>query len=194
MNVASPIASVVPSVDGPVYAALAGSAAPQTLTSVRRLAGRSLEGVRITLRRMVAAGLVLEVPGGYVLNREHLAAPGIEYLCDLHGQLAERIRGSLDRWGGQVDLVGLFGSAARRDGDADSDIDVLVVSDAPDLDEFTGALADAIRRWTGNDAQVIGRSASAVRRLVRTGEPIVSEWAQAMLVVRGSTRVLKSAA
>jgi predicted nucleotidyltransferase len=31
--------------------------------------------------------------------------------------------------------VDLFGSAARRDGDANSDIDVLVVSDDPDLED-----------------------------------------------------------
>ena len=70
------------------------------------------------------------------LNREHIAAPAIEQLARLHGELADRIRRALAEWDGEVLLAGLFGSAARRDGDERSDIDLLVVSDSPGLDEL----------------------------------------------------------
>jgi predicted nucleotidyltransferase len=191
VNVRLPIASVVPTVDGPVYVALAGTTAPMTATQVQRIAQRSLEGVRIVLRRMLRAGVVLEVPGGYVLNREHLAAPAIESLANLHGQLLERVRDTVAKWGGEVALVGLFGSAARRDGDEDSDIDIVVVSDAADLEEFTMELAASIRRWTGNDAQVIGVSLAEVHRLRRAQEPIVGRWEAELVVVCGSRSALK---
>ncbi len=144
MNVSQPISSVIPTVDGPVFAALAGTTAPLTLTQVHRIAGRSIERVRLVLRRMARAGLVLEVPGGYVLNRKHLAAPAIEVLARMHGQLLDRIRAKVEDSDREIDLVGIFGSAARRDGDENSDIDLLVVSDSPALEELTDELREDV--------------------------------------------------
>jgi hypothetical protein len=158
VNVGLPMASVMPTVDGPVCAALAGTTAPQTATQDQRIARCSLEGVRLVLRRTVQAGEVLEVPGGYVLNSEHLAALAIRHLADRYG--SSLVFGRLTQRAGrdgEVELVCMFGSAARRDGDEDSDSDVVVVG-VPNLDEFTTDLAAAIRRRTGNGAQVIGLS------------------------------------
>lgn len=137
------------------------------------------------LLRMVDEGLVLEVPGGYVLNRDHIAAPAVELLTTLHGELASRIRAAVEDWPTRPALVGLFGSAARRDGDASSDIDVLVVSDDANLDDRVDGLAEQIRRWTGNRAQVIGRTPKEIAQLRRAKEPILSEWARDLLVIAG---------
>ncbi len=142
------------------------------------------------LLRMLDEGLVLEVPGGYLLNRDHLAAPAVELLATLHGELANRIRGAVEEWSTAPLLVGLFGSAARRDGDANSDIDVLVVSDDPDLDDRVDDLADQIRRWTGNRAQVIGRTPKEISRLRRAKEPILAEWARDLVVIVGERAAL----
>ena len=84
---------------------------------------------------MLNEGVVRAVPGRYVLDRDHIAAPAIELLASLHGELISRIRKTLERWPIAPQLVGLFGSAARRDGDADSDIDVLVSFDGPATSE-----------------------------------------------------------
>lgn len=146
VDVSSPIRSVIPSLDGPVLAALAGTTAPLPLSSVHRLAGRgSLTGVRRVLLRLVGTGLVQDVPGGFVLNRDHLAAPAVEILARLHGVLVERIRAEIDRWPGEVVAAGLFGSTARRDGDERSDIDIVVLSDSDGLEDFTAGLADKVR-------------------------------------------------
>jgi predicted nucleotidyltransferase len=193
MNVAQPIKSVVPTVDGPVYAALAGTTSPLTLTQVHRLAGHSIERVRLVLRRMVVAGVIIEVPGGYVLNRDHLAAAAIEVLATLHGQLMDRIRDKVVDWVGEVDLVGMYGSAARRDGDEHSDIDLLVVSESADLDDFTSELSEAVHRWTGNNTQVVGLRPSDLKQLRRTHEPIVAEWQKDLIVVCGDRRALTAA-
>lgn len=193
MDVALPMASVIPSLDGPVLAALAGTTLPLTLTRVHRLAGRgSLAGVRRVLLRMTDVGLVHEVPGGFVLNRAHLGAPAVEALAGLYGALMERIRQAVDEWDGAVSLVGLFGSAARRDGDETSDIDILVVSDAGDLDDFTDALAENVRLWTGNDAQVIGLSSGHLARLCGAREPIVAGWERDLVVVCGERAALRN--
>jgi len=191
MDVSMPITTVIPSLDGPILAALAAMTTPMGLADVQTRAGRgSKSGIRSVLLRMVDEGLVREVHGGYVLNRDHLAAPAVELLATLHGELASRIRSAVEEWSTPPKLVGLFGSAARRDGDASSDIDVLVVTDDPDLDDRVDELAERIRRWTGNRAQVIGRTPAEITRLRRAKEPILSEWTRDLVVIAGERTAL----
>lgn len=191
MDVSMPITTVVPSLDGPVLAALAATTSPLGLAGVHSRSGRgSKSGVRSVLLRLVDEGLVRDVPAGYVLNRDHIAAPAVELLASLHGELTSRIRASVEEWHTTPELVGMFGSAARRDGDATSDIDVLVVSDDPHLDDHVDALAEQIRRWTGNRAQVIGRTPTEIARLRRAKEPILAEWTRDLVVIAGERTVL----
>ena len=191
MDVSLPITTVVPSLDGPVLAALAATTTPMGLGTVHARAGRgSKSGIRTVLLRMVEEGLVLDVPGGYVLNRDHLAAPAIESLASLHGELVDRIRQAVEEWSVPPTLVGLFGSAARRDGDSHSDIDVLVVSEDPELAERVDALAVQIQRWTGNGAHVVGRTPAEVARLRRADEPILAEWTSDLVLLAGTRSAL----
>jgi len=191
VDVALPLRSVVPTLDGPVVAVLAATTAPLSLAEVhRRAGGGSKSGIRRVLLRLVAEGVVHEVPGGYLLNREHLAAPAVELLANLHGEFLARIRREVDGWTRPADLVGLFGSAARRDGDASSDIDVLVVGDDPDIDDVD-RLGQRIEAWTGNSAQVIALTPGDLRRLRRAKEPIVAAWERELVVISGDRRALK---
>lgn len=185
------MSTVVPSLDGPVLSALASSNAPASLTVVHRRAGRgSKSGVRSVLLRLVEEGLVESVPGGYRLNRDHVATPAVIQLTDLHGELLRRIRQCVDDSGVDVALVGLFGSAARRDGDSTSDIDVLIVSDDEGLDALVDVLTERIPSWTGNPAQVIGRTSATLRALREAREPIIASWTEELLVVAGNRDVL----
>jgi predicted nucleotidyltransferase len=191
VDVALPLRSVVPTLDGPVVAVLAATTAPLSLAEVhRRAGGGSKSGIRRALLRLVAEGVVHEVPGGYLLNRDHLAAPAVELLANLHGEFLARIRREIDGWTRPPDLVGLFGSAARRDGDASSDIDVLVVGDDPDIDDVD-RLGQRIQAWTGNSAQIIALTAGDLRRLRRAKEPIVAAWDRDLVVISGDRRALK---
>jgi predicted nucleotidyltransferase len=195
MDIASPISSVIPSLDGPVLAALAATTAPLTLTEAHRMTGHgSVAGVRRVLLRLVDAGVVLQIPGGYLANRDHVAWPAVDLLSRLHGSLIERIRQWLAGRPEQIVVAGLFGSAARRDGDERSDIDVIVVSEADTLEDLTDDLAERIRAWTGNPAQVIGMRPADLDRLRRHREPILDEWARDIVVVCGERSVLKVAA
>jgi predicted nucleotidyltransferase len=191
VDVAVPLRSVVPTLDGPVVVVLAATTAPLSLAEVhRRAGGGSKSGIRRVLLRLVAEGVVHDVPGGYLLNRDHLAAPAVELLANLHGEFLARIRREVDGWTRPPDLVGLFGSAARRDGDASSDIDLLVVGDAPDVDDVD-RLGQRIEAWTGNTAQIIALTPGDLRRLRRAGEPIVAVWDRELVVVVGDRRALK---
>lgn len=191
MDVAMPLRSVVPTLDGPVIGVLAGTTAPLSLAEVhRRAGGGSKSGVRRVLLRLVAEGVVHEVPGGYLLNRDHLAAPAVELLANLYGELLARIRIEIEGWAQAPILVGLFGSAARRDGDASSDIDLLVVGDDPNVDDVD-RLGRRIEAWTGNTAQVIALTPGDLRRMRRAKEPIVAVWERELVVISGDRRALK---
>lgn len=195
MDLALPIASAIPSLDGPVLAVLAGTDAPLSLSDVWRVADRgSLAGVRRVLMRLTETGLVHAVPGGYVLNRDHVAAPAIDQLAQLHGVLAARIRSTLERWDGDVLLAGLFGSAARRDGDEESDIDILVVTNSPNVDELVDELAERVPAWTGNEAHVITKDTDGLETLRRNKEPIIGQWERDLLVLVGDARILRESA
>lgn len=193
MDVRSPISSVIPSLDGAVLAALAGTTAPLTLTRVHEVAATgSLSGVRRVLVRLVGTGIVLSVPGGYVLNRDHVAAPAIESLARLWGEVLDRIGHAVAEWEAPPALVGIYGSAARRGGDEGSDIDLLVVSDAPDAAELGADLAGNLERWTGNAAHVVTLDPSDLVRMRRAREPILVEWERDLVVVAGDRAVLGS--
>jgi predicted nucleotidyltransferase len=77
-----------------------------------------------------------------------------------------------------VSLV-LFGSAARRDGDADSDVDLLLIrpddlgSDNEGWSDQLYELAGAVERWTGNTVQFVELSKTEFEGAVRRAEPLV---------------------
>ncbi len=87
-------------------------------------------------------------------------------------------------------LVGLFGSAARRDGDASSDIDLLVVGNDPNIDDVDH-LGQRIEAWTGNTAQIVTLTPRDFRRLRRAKEPILAVWDRELVVISGDRRALK---
>lgn len=186
MDVSNPITAAVPGVTGLVVVALLPTTAPQSEAQLARRCDASRSGVRKALQRMTSSGVVSSVPGGYVLNREHLVFPALELLGGLHGKLRRRIETEAQEWGRPIECLGLFGSSARRDGDIHSDIDVLLVSDHPDSEDFAIDLGKRIEQWTGNDGQVIAHTAKEVRRMARTNEPIVRSWKRDLDPITGS--------
>lgn len=95
---------------------VSGSSVPLTLSEVDRRAPRGTpSGVRKVLLRLVNEGVVLSVPGGYLLNREHVAAGAVEALVTLRAEFLLRLRDEVALWTYHADLVGLFGSHDARE-------------------------------------------------------------------------------
>ncbi len=186
MDVGRPIRAVVPTLDGPVLEVLARTTRWLTGPEVHRLAAvGSPNGVRLVLARLVKQGLVVadEHPAAvlYQANREHLAWPAVETLAGIRARLIEGIRGELDSWGSPALHASLFGSVARGDGDAESDIDVLVVR-PDDADEDQPPWADQVDRlraqvwaWTGNQCQVFQLEHARLTEHVRAKDPLVGD-------------------
>jgi hypothetical protein len=201
MDVSHPIRSIIPTLDGPVLEVLAATTRRLSGREVHRLAGRgSVRGIQLVLARLVAQGLVdaEEHTGAilYAANRAHLAWPAIEHLAGLRAELFGRIRDAAAGWPIQPLHVSLFGSAARRDGDASSDVDLLVVppdsvSDRDAWQDQIDVLRDDVRDWTGNRCQVMVVERRRLADHVATADPLVDGWlADGVLLVGAPLRAI----
>ncbi|HWM56079.1 MAG TPA: helix-turn-helix domain-containing protein [Solirubrobacterales bacterium] len=185
MNVAKPFAAISSGVDADVLVALAGSTRPRSGRELARRAGRSNTGVQHVLERLVEHGLVNQIEAGrtnlYTLNWDHLLAPAVEQMAGAREELTERLRDAIGAWGVPAVHASLFGSAARGDGDAASDIDLFIVrpaatgADDPAWREQVDRLAESVRSWTGNSASVADVSEEELHRLQKDRPPIMEE-------------------
>jgi predicted nucleotidyltransferase len=187
MDVARPYAVLTGGgLEGEVLEVLAGTTKPMTGRQVARLARHGSDrGVRLALNRLAAQGLVdtLDAPPAvlYTLNRDHIAAPVALQLVGLRDALLERLRSALAAWQVAPTHASLFGSAARGDGDVNSDIDLFIVrpTDVSAEDrvwrEQLEALERDVRRWTGNHAGVSEVGEDELVRLAVERPPVVAE-------------------
>jgi hypothetical protein len=200
MNLARPLEVVTPTVDADVLRVLAGADASFTGRQVHQVAGRHSErGVRNALHRLVEQGVLTRERVGpadrYTLNREHLAASHIEALANLRSELIKRIGAELDAWRPAAEYVAMFGSAARGDMRADSDIDLFVVrptaveSDDDRWRTQVDGLTRHVTAWTGNDARVLELATDEIRR--RTNAAIVREVAMDGITLHGPDRYVR---
>jgi predicted transcriptional regulator len=185
MDVSKPFTAISSGVDADVLVVLAGSTKPRSGRELARRAGRSNTGVQHVLDRLVEHGLVNREEVGrtflYELNRDHLLAPTVEQMAGARAELVRRLRDAINGWEIPPVHASLFGSAARGDGDASSDIDLLVVRPAdvdPDDAHWRGqvdGLANLVRRWTGNNAGIAEVSEGELPRLRKERPPVVEE-------------------
>jgi hypothetical protein len=132
VDLCDPTRAITPTLDGPVLAVLAQAGRPLTVGEIAGRAARGSEiGIRRSVARLVEQGIVTATQMGrnqvHQLNREHVAAPAAELLAGLRLELWKRLRETIRGWRPRPIYACVFGSAARGDGDSESDIDLLVV-------------------------------------------------------------------
>lgn len=164
---------------------LAGIRRPLTGRDVARLARNgSASSIQRALHGLVAAGMVDVQEAGpsllYTLNREHVATGPALALLGLRDELQRRIAARVACWDVQPLHLSLFGSAARGDGGLASDIDVFCVRRADVAEDDSGwrqqldALAQQVRRWSGNPLALSEVSETELQRLRRDRPPILA--------------------
>lgn len=150
------------------------------------LGQRSHDGVRKSLARLVAQGIVRrEVAGNalmHTLNRDHVGAPAVMALAAMRAELWGRLRRSIGEWDPPAAHASVFGSAARGDGTAASDIDLLIVRpdgvdhEDPRWHEQIDELAMRVREWTGNPASIVEQAEHDIRTVAAGGgRPILAD-------------------
>lgn len=175
MDLSTPFQSMFPVVDSAVLGVLTRSTKPRTGREVAKLAGRSQDATQRVLDRFVGHGLVLQEDAGrarvYRLNRDHVAAEPISQLAELRPRLFRCLRETFEAWRPAPFHVSVFGSAARGDGDMNSDVDIFLVrpGDVPEDNEEwrrqVVTLADQILGWTGNHAGIAEIGEDELERL-----------------------------
>ena len=108
--------------------------------------------------------------------------------------LLSRIRAELATWSVPAEAAWLFGSAARREAKADSDIDILVVAPAASLQgeetsavwhRQTDVLAVNLRAWTGNACEVLEMDANELKSAVERDDRLVRDLRDQAIVLAG---------
>lgn len=195
MDVSSPISSVIPGVPGVVLQILARTELPLTGNGIADLADGvvSRAGVTKALSTLVAHGLVECRPAGranlYTLNRQHVAAEAIVALSSLRQATIDRLTALVGNMVIKPVGVYLFGSAARGDGTAESDVDVLVVRPSrANEDVWTSQMMDlarSVRAWTGNACEILEFTKSDLEALVRKKDRLVTSLRNDVVVISG---------
>jgi predicted nucleotidyltransferase len=177
-----PVEAVIPDAQGRILGVLARTTEELTLTSLADLSGVSLAHVARVVPRLVELGLVerREIPPAVLVRLvpENLAARALLALSDLRHALLEELQESTRDLDPVPTNVTLFGSFARGDDDAASDIDLVVVR-PHGTDEDDIAWTDSIARWetrarriSGNAVNRIEVSQEEIPQLMRSRRPL----------------------
>jgi len=197
MQLDHPMQSVIPSAHGAVLGVLARTSEPLTGRRIATLTRPQFSQSRVNrvlgeLARNGIAHVDDRPPARYYrLNREHVAAPGILALATMWQTLLDRIQTSLAKWPEQPVATWLFGSAARAEAGATSDLDILVVRpDHPSDDEAWQQqlenLADQVRRWSGNACEPLVLTESELQAAIHRGDQLIDELRQDAIHLAGA--------
>jgi hypothetical protein len=184
MDWSDPSAAVMSHGTAAVLRVLAGTDHPFGVRELARVAQISQTRARQAIDRLAKHGLIEIDPtaGAHLvkLNRRHLATEPAVALATLRGRVLERLRQEFSSWAVPALHVSLYGSAARGDGDTESDLDVLVVrDDSVTSEDWDAQVADSgmsIRDWTGNWVSWFQIDQDQLAQMRARSEPIVSEW------------------
>jgi len=182
MDFARPVEAIIPDAQGRVLATLANTTQELNLRTLAELSGISVAHAARIVPRLVELGVVerREVPPAVLVKLvpEHLASRAVLAMADLRHAFLEELRASAGRLDPAPVSVTLFGSFARGDDDARSDVDVVVVrpssvdDDDPTWSEAMASWEAHVRRLSGNAVNRIEVGADELPRLVKSRRPI----------------------
>lgn len=192
-----PVEAVIPGVQGRILAVLAETTAELNLRTIARLSGVSPAQASRVLPELLALGLVerREAPPSalFALIEDNVAGRLVRALSRSREAVLEELGALADQMDPSPVSTVVFGSLARGEADALSDVDVVLVrpTDVDEDDERWASSAEgwrtSTRRLTGNPVQVIEiDEAEVVRRLRRP----TAFWADVLregVVVHGSS-------
>lgn len=180
MDLSTPGADLLGRTRARVLSALARVADPVSGREVARLAGDlAPSSTHRELTELVAMGVVLAQPSRhattYQLNREHALWPALAEIVGSGARVEQRIRNLVTDSLGPETSCGIFGSVARGDSTATSDIDLVVVSpdDASSVVHALDRVNADLALFTGNTVQIVSVTRSQLRAMTLAGDPLV---------------------
>lgn len=196
MDPSSPLRSIAPGLDSAVLEVLTRTESGLSASQIARLSTRGTRAGQLpVLNRLVEHGLVSADPANtgflYRLNREHVLAPAVLAAAAARRQIVERLTAAVLQLLPLPVHASLFGSFARGEAGAHSDLDLLLVTD-DDFDThgpaWTGQvqeLGGQVLAWTGNRLETLTFTRSRLSEIVAQEEPLVASWLADSLPVQG---------
>lgn len=172
---------------------LAHQGRPLAGRDVARLAGTSPSSTRRALLRLEGIGLVRSQESSHArlveLQRDHVLWEPVQAILTAPHRVRAAISELVVTRLGRGATTAMFGSVARGDSDGSSDVDLaVVVDDAVAAEERDSVVDDLIRlveSCTGNTAQVIVVTRSALARMVEAEDPLVRSWSDDAVTLAG---------
>jgi len=198
VNVAEPGVALTGDLTMAILRVLDRRSTPATAAQIVRVSRRGTQaGIRRAVQRMALHGIVLtdrvDDRTTYLLNAEHVLYPAVRAMLSAKLTFRIKLRQALAEWEPSPVFAALYGSAARGDGDEDSDVDLWLIRPAmtPAARELWTVQDDelrlAVNRWSGNRLHVVQTSQAEFRRLVRLNAALVDEWRRDLLPLVGDT-------
>lgn len=160
---------------------------------VARLAGTSPSSTRRALLRLEKIGLVGSTESSHArlveLRRDHVLWEPVQAILTAWHRVRTAIAEMVEARLGPTATVAVYGSVARGSSDSDSDVDlVLIVTDGVDADVRDRAVDDLthlVESCTGNTAQILTLTRSALASMVAAGDPLVRSWSEDAVTLSG---------
>jgi predicted nucleotidyltransferase len=173
-----PVQALIPGAQGQILGVLAETTTQLNLTTISQLAGVSLAQASRVLPELVHLGLVerVEAPPSalFRLMDENLVGRLVRSMTDLRYLALGAVRDCSALQKPRPELVIVFGSFARGEADADSDLDLVIVRPA-DIDDYDSAWAESIvclnrdlTRALGNPVNILEVGANDLQRRLKS--------------------------
>lgn len=176
MNFGEPFGGLMPGARGAVLAVMLRTGAPLTGRRVHALVAdrHSLGAVQQALRDLDRLGLIttesIGRAGVHHINQSHAAITPLRSLASPIEMLRTVVR---EVAGEQVEAVIVFGSVARGDAHAGSDIDLVVI--APATWDGRADLQQQVQERLGNDCDVLHLTREHFGLAPEDREPVVAD-------------------
>jgi predicted nucleotidyltransferase len=163
MATAADIEAVIPGAQGRILGALMRLDGPRTISDVARLADVSRDRAADVVAELERIGLVerRRVGRGHLISliEENPVTESLREIERVHERSVDRLRRVARSIRPKPQFMVLYGSWARQEATAESDLDVAVIAD-PDADR--DALLEALDRWSVVARRVTGHNPSVV--------------------------------
>jgi predicted nucleotidyltransferase len=197
MDFVHPVQTVVPGVQGRILAVLAETTSDLNLRAIASIATASEAQVSRVLPGLVAVGLVerREAPPSalFRLVRDHIVAEPILALSRTRDRMIQEMRQIAEGLPVTPTSAIVFGSFARGEADAESDIDTLMVrpSGIGELDEDWSASVqqwiDRVGEVSGNRVEVLEAAEDEVPTRIDRGGNVWRDIERDGLIIHGTS-------
>ena len=176
-----------------VFRVLVGADAAFSIRHLARVAGISAPRAVEIVNHASERGLItVEIAGRSRMcrfNRDHLAAGAVIELVTLRERTLRAIEAEIASWRIDPLHASLFGSAARGDGNSNSDLDLLLIrrlgEPEEEWEEQKYTSGARLKAMTGNHVSWFDISLTELKRAMRASEPIIAEWKKDSITLSG---------